>query len=318
MDQVTKKQHYIWRYYLTPWTNDYSVTGKIICLRQNKIFVTSLTNIAHENYFYEAKRLSEAEKALVCMILNRSASDTEKEINQKWLELYCAPFDLADIAEPLRPVIDQQGKGTSAQVLKNIAIEHIERLHAIIETTGIDLLKQLRQGDVSFWNDKNSRDQFTFFLCNQYFRTKRIRNGIVGVFQQMFKESRYLNGINPINIWIPLSLGFATHVGAYIAQEYSITLLHANDEHFIVGDQPVLNTYSTFDKSSPTDMELFYPITPELAVLLTKNPLYVNGELVDIGKDEVMKYNNLEVRMSEEQIFAKDKIQLDGFVIEKN
>ena len=318
MDQVTKKQHYIWRYYLAPWTNDYSVTGKIICLRQNKIFVTSLTNIAHENYFYETKRLSEAEKALVCMILNRSASDTEKEINQKWLELYCAPFDLADIVEPLRPVIDQQGKAASAQVLKNIAIEHIERLHAIIETTGIDLLKQLRQADVSFWNDKNSRDQFTFFLCNQYFRTKRIRNGIVGAFQQMYKESRYLNSINPINIWIPLSLGFATHVGAYITQEYSITLLHANEEHFIVGDQPVLNTYSTFDMSSPTDMELFYPITPELAVLLTKNPLYVNGELVDIGKDEVMKYNNLEVRMSEEQIFAKDKIQLDGFVIKKN
>lgn len=317
MAQVTKKQHYVWRYYLAPWTDDCSATGQIACLRDNKVFVASLKDVAHENYFYASKRLSDKEKILVDMILNKSASDIGKAINRKWLQLYCAPFDLADRVEPLLPFFDQQGNGEPAQALKDIAIENIERLHAIIENTGIDLLKQLRQGDMSFWDDEDGRDRFAFFLCNQYFRTKHMRNGITKVFQQISKESDYLDGINPANIWIPLSLGFSTRVGAVVAEEYSISLLCANEECFIVGDQPILNTYSTFDMSPPKDMEFFYPITPELAVLLTKKPLYANGGVVNIGRDEVIQYNDMEAKMSEELIFAKEKMQLESFVSDK-
>lgn len=316
MNQVTKKQHYVWRYYLAPWTNDYSVTGQIACLRNKKIFITSLTNIAHENYFYAAKRLSEAEKDLFTAIANRNASNIQKEINQKWLGLYCAPFELANMVTPLLPFADQQNKGQSDWALKNMAIEHIEKLHAIIEATGIDFLKQLRQGDTSFWRDKDSRDKFTFFLCNQYFRTKRMRNGIIGAFRQASEEKGYFSDINPDNIWVPLSLTFATNVGVYIAQEFSLSLLHANGKCFIAGDQPVLNTYSTFDASVPANVELYYPITPELAVLLTRNPLYSNGDKFDISEDEVAKYNVLEFRASGEEVFAKEKVQLEAFVIE--
>ena len=65
MNQTTKKQHYIWRSYLAPWTNNNSNTGKIFCFRDNKVFPVSLMNIAHENYFYGIKELSKAEKELI-------------------------------------------------------------------------------------------------------------------------------------------------------------------------------------------------------------------------------------------------------------
>lgn len=143
-----------------------------------------------------------------------------------------------------------------------------------------------------------------------------MRNGIIGAFRQASEEKGYFSDINPDNIWVPLSLTFATNVGVYIAQEFSLSLLHANGKCFIAGDQPVLNTYSTFDASVPANVELYYPITPELAVLLTRNPLYSNGDKFDISEDEVAKYNVLEFRASGEEVFAKEKVQLEAFVIE--
>ena len=61
MNQTTKKQHYIWRCYLAPWTRDNSNKGQIFCRREGRIFPVSLMNVAHENYFYEVKELSKRE-----------------------------------------------------------------------------------------------------------------------------------------------------------------------------------------------------------------------------------------------------------------
>lgn len=65
MNQTTKKQHYIWRSYLAPWTRDNSNKGQIICRREGRIFPVSLMNVAHENYFYEVKELSKREIELI-------------------------------------------------------------------------------------------------------------------------------------------------------------------------------------------------------------------------------------------------------------
>ena len=314
MNQVTKKQHYVWRHYLAPWASNHSTTGKIACLRDNRIFTTSLFNVAHENYFYKAEELSEKEKRLILMIANRKASNIQKEINERWLELFCVPYDLATIVAPFLPQIKQHNAEGPEQALTNMAIEYIEKLHGQIEGMGIPFLEQLKQEDTSFWCDEDSRDKFTFYLCNQYFRTKLIRNRIVQVLTQCLKENPFFSDIHPDNMWIPLSLIFATNVGIYIAQNFSAVLLRTNEDFFIVGDQPVVNTYSTFDMLPPTDIELFYPITPELALLLTQNSTYLDRGTAAIGKTEVSKYNMIEFRMSEEQVFARNTTQLEDFV----
>ena len=61
----------------------------------------------------------------------------------------------------------------------------------------------------------------------------------------------------------------------FITHDFSAVLLQAQNGCLIVGDQPVINTYSTFDRiTQPNDMELFYPITPHTALLLIdRNPL---------------------------------------------
>ena len=122
----------------------------------------------------------------------------------------------------------------------------------------------------------------------------------------------YFKDIRPENMWIPLSLILASYTGAGIISDYSIVLLHTDNSQFIVGDQPVINTYSVSDGNGlPEDLELFYPITPQTALLVTKKQQYKNEKILKITSDELQAYNTLEWNASSEMIFAKESEYLE-------
>ncbi len=318
MNQTTKKQHYIWRNYLAAWTNNNSNTGQIICLRDNNIFPVSLMKIAHENYFYGVKELSQQERALIYEMTIKNTKGMQRTINEEWLNLYCAPFDFVNKMTSLGyPVLDHANhiEIENNQTFKNWNIEYIERFHGQIESTGIPYISLLRQNDLGFWKEEAHREKFSFFLSNQYFRTKNIRDGIIKVFEKVKTENHVFLDIHPENMWLPLSLIFASNVGVHIAHDFSAVLLQADDTCFIVGDQPVVNTHSTFTMlTPPNDVELFYPITPYSALLLTTDQKFVSGQTLKVTVDEVVKYNTLEQRAAREMLFAKECTHLDAFI----
>lgn len=318
MNQTTKKQHYVWRHYLAAWTKDKTPTGQIMCLRNNRVFPVSLMKIAHENYFYGVKELSKQERALIYEMLIKNTTGVQRRTNEQWLNLYCAPFDFADAitANGFHPFGQKSRINLrQEQTFKDWNIEYIEHLHAQIESTGIPYISSLRQKNLSFWQDEEDRDMFSFFLANQYFRTKKIRDAIISSFERCKEKMNYFPDIHPENIWLPLSLIMASNMGVHIAQDYSAVLLQTDDASFVVGDQPVINTHSTFDEASiPDEVELFYPITPHSALLLTEDRNYTSGQTISISCDQVANYNSLEQKTSQEMIFAKDSSQLYAFI----
>lgn len=322
MNKPTKKQHYIWRNYLAAWTKGNTSDGQIVCLRGDIIFPVSLRKIAQENCFYGVKKMTKEERTLVHALTIKGKTGTHKNLNEKWVDIYCAPFDLKDelIACETLPIQDPDHVRTDVdQYFDNWLIEHVEKIHAQIEETGIPYISSLRQDNLDFWSDTVSRDKFSFFLCHQYFRTKKIRDAIIAMFEKGKQETGYFTDIHPENMWIPLTLVYASNVGMNIAQTCSAVLLKTKDSNFVVGDQPVINTYSTFEMSKePDDVEFFYPITPKSALLLTKNPQYTSGEIIFISSADVKAYNHLEYRSAREMIFAKERSHLNGFVHSKD
>lgn len=322
MNKPTKNQHYVWRSYLAAWTKTNSSDGQIVCLRDKKPFPVSLMKIAQENCFYGVKELSQQERNLIYEMTVRNTKGVQRDINESWLNLYCAPFDFVDKLTALGyPVLGHTDRTEieKEQDFKNWNIEYVEKIHAQIERTGLPYISLLRQDSLDFWKDEADRDKFSFFLCNQYFRTKKIRDGIITAFEKGKLEFGYFADIRPENMWIPLSLIFASNVGAHIAHNYSAVLLQTDNADFIVGDQPVINTHSTFDMmTTPADVELFYPVTPHSALLLTTDPKYTSGQILKISADEVEKYNALEQRSAREMIFAKERTHLDAFVSPDN
>lgn len=317
MNQTTKKQHYIWRTYLAPWTVDNSNTGTIMCLRGDRIFPVSLMKIASENCFYGVKELTPIERNLIYEMAIKKTEGAQREANEGCLSLYCAAFDYVDwMVSKSYSIWDQTGRIIirENQEFKNWNIEQIEKLHGIIEDDGMEFLLSLRKNDLSFWKDDTMRDRFSFFLANQYFRTKKSRDAILTSFEIAKAKLNAFKDIRPENMWIPLSLIYASNVGVYISQVFSPVLLQT-DNYFIVGDQPVINTKSTFDPDiPPEDVEFFYPITPNCALLLTANRKYSSGETIRISTNETSAYNQMEKRAAHEQIFAKEESQLIAFL----
>ena len=318
MNQTTKKQHYVWRNYLAPWTQNNTTTGQIWCLRDGKAFQTSLINVAQENYFYEVKELSQDERNLIIQMVIKNATGVQRDVNEQWLNLYCAPFDYADTMSSLGYFLlgyNNPDDIKQDQAFRKWTIEQVEILHGQIESSGLPYISALRQNKLDFWKDENGRDEFSFYLANQYFRTKKIRDALIYAVNKAKEERKYFHGIRPENMWLPLSFIFATNVGAHIADDYSAILLLTEDINFIVGDQPVINTHATYDtKTVPDKLELFYPITPHSALLLTDDSKYTSGQVLQIAPDEVEKYNLLERKSTRETVFAKERTQLDAFI----
>lgn len=318
MDQVTKKQHYIWRYYLAPWTENNSNTGKIACSRKGHIFNVSLMNVAHENYFYGIKELSEKEKELISLMTIKNVDGMQKKVNQSWLDFYCAPFDFADDIErsfgSLRDIFGRNNV-VAKQEFKNWNIAQIESFHGHVESKALHYIDCVRNNDLGFWMEEESRDHFSFYICNQYFRTKRMRDSFVRVVDNWKSQIDIFSDIRPNNMWLPLSLIFASNVGAHVAHDFCAILLRSENVQFIVGDQPVINTFATHRVSEvPKDVELFYPITPHSALLLTTNQKYKNGQILTLNANEVSAYNSLEIKSSGEMIFAKERSQLESLI----
>lgn len=318
MNKPTKNQHYIWRSYLAAWTKTNSPDGQIMCLRDKQPFPVSLMKIAQEKCFYGVKELSQQERAIIYEMTVRNAKGVQRDINDRWLNLYCAPYDFVDELTALGyPVFGHTNRIEieSRQEFKNWNTEYIEKIHSQIEKTGMPYISLLRQNNLDFWKNEADRDSFSFFLCNQYFRTKQIRDAIIAVFERCKRETGFFTDICPENMWIPLSLIYASNVGVYIAHNCSAVLLQTDDACFIVGDQPVINTHATFDMTTtPNDVEFFYPVTPHSALLLTTDSKYTSRQVLEILSSEVKKYNTLEQRSAREMIFAKELSHLDAFV----
>lgn len=176
----------------------------------------------------------------------------------------------------------------------------------------MEYVKLLREDNIGFWESEIGREDFSFFLANQYFRTKKMRNRILYTLENARNMNPYFKDIRPENMWIPLSLILASYTGAGIISDYSIVLLHTDNGQFIVGDQPVINTYSVSDRNGPPeDIELFYPITPQTALLVTKKQQYKNEKMLKITSDDVQAFNTLEWNASSEMVFAKESEYLE-------
>ncbi len=171
---------------------------------------------------------------------------------------------IADVNDRLQrdPKLTSQEKA----VLRGVVTETEENLHASIERAALPLLNELRERRVDFLNhDDENAIKFFIFLAHQYFRTKGIRSSIgkaLSVAHPQFDFSRLKN---------VLCYCFATNLGASLfldREKYDpIVLVNSTDLGFIAGDQPVVNVLSLGCESAPKEMALYYPVTPNTALL---------------------------------------------------
>ncbi|ENA3445201.1 DUF4238 domain-containing protein [Yersinia enterocolitica] len=285
------KQHYVFRQYLRAWAKN----DKIKATRLGKIFTTELMNIAQQRYFYKISELTEADINFIKESVIGPSSGFLQDINTKWIDMFMAPQRIK------QNLID---KGVSTlridEVMKPIFIEFDEDFHASIESQSIKYINNLLSLDLTIFNERNNFHTFTHYLSVQYFRTKKIKENCINCATETYR---------PIleRTWNVLAHIFSTNLSYELSTGgYRLVILTNKSElKFITSDQPVINTLA-YDRKVVNDMEveIYYPLSPTVAVLLTKK--LTENEILEIKGVEVERYNKMINYFHHEIIFDAD------------
>ncbi len=292
MSNITKQPHYVYRKYLKPWTQQ----EKIYCLRNNKkIFFTNIMNIAKENYFYEFK---------LC-------TDKEIEMGRYFAKNSCD--SLMHIYEKLNREL-KEAYNISNNTTKNEIIEFARQseekyFNCMVEDRLNPTLNLLYKEDFSFLENEINSMQFFHAIAEQYCRTKKIKENTNNMCLEL--NDRDIRGDN---IWFLIRHSIAFKIGLSLFQEkYQVCLLKNENCNFITSDQPVINFHSDFN-GIPTEFELYYPISPSLALMISKQEKYLDKNVITIDDDEAIKWNDLIAKLSYNQIYSHKKELLEKYI----
>lgn len=106
-------------------------------------------------------------------------------------------------------------------------------------------------------------------------------------------------------------IGYLLYISS---NKYNVVLLDNNSTiPYITEDQPIINTYSDYTKINKhaDNLEYYYPISPNIAILITNDLKYNDNLVKNIDEDEVMKYNQMIKASSQKFIFAKHKTDFE-------
>lgn len=253
-------------------------------------------NIGKENYFYEFK---------LC-------TDKEIELGKYFSENSCD--SLMRIYEKINNAL-KETYNLSDSLRKNEIIEFAKQseekyFNCMVEDRLNPMLNFLYQEDFSFLEDKSNSMQFFHAIAEQYCRTKKIKENT----QDMCSKLRD-SDIRGENLWILIRHSIAFKIGLSLFEEkYQVCLLKSKNGNFITSDQPIINFHSDFD-GIPDEFELYYPISPSLAIMVSKQEKYPDKKVITIDDNETIKWNALIARLSHSQIYSHKKELLEKYII---
>lgn len=240
------------------------------------------------------------------MFITSRADKHLQELHRKFLQLISLPFVIATSLE-LQPEHSER----AAQAKSIWEMNSIEGFHSTIEGNAVRFLRELRSGKSLFYENKESRNDFLFFLSLQYMRTKKIRQSMLDGFSDRIELRNTLE-----RIWSVVSILFAMNIASGMMRDLSRLIFLENQTvvPFITGDQPVVNILSEKIDSNPnaSEVELYYPVSSRLAVLITD--VKEREQKITIkSESEVGAYNDFIFKNSYEQIYSNCRRTLETF-----
>ena len=304
-----KQQHYVWRYYLEAWGND----GKVYCLGdKNRIFNADSKNLGVEHNFYRFEEINDFDMKIIReLIIDRSPLLLQPQ-HIKFVKTLYTIFMLKKLCK--KPgEIDLELEEIDVLV-NNLG----ENYHCNIERDSRHYMEEIRHADMSFYDTEQGKIVFYHFIATQLLRTKRTKESIISNLNDTSKiEGSLLRMKIAASItknWNTYVHVFATNMGySLLRSDMKLFLLkNDTDTPFITGDQPVINLktdYSNFDP--PEELELYYPQTPNLALLLTDGSSLMSSEY--LTEEDVVQLNNSIVSASYKQVYANEPKVLEQY-----
>ena len=256
-NQTTRRQHYVWRHYLEAWQFKDDITN---CLRDQRIFPTNPTNIMVERDFYKLSAPTQLDTAYLDSFLKEILLKELRDFNRFLIQLFGSIPCLNEVIQR-----GDEFSNSEKQAAQAAVIEIEERLHGEIERQALPILDDLRKRN-DFINDQQRAFPFCHFLAHQYMRTKRTRESLCKILSKSHKGHHSSHLTNLLAYCIANNIA----TSRYRDRDYlKVVFLETEaDFEFITGDQPIVNLMDTRDGTAPKEVAFYYPLTPNLAMIL--------------------------------------------------
>lgn len=297
-----RHHHFIWRYYLRPWSSN----KKIACLREGNPFEANIMGVGQERDFYKLKKVKSEELKFIAYVIGKSREHLQKS-HTSLLKQFNLVFQLKEF-------IESKGfNDKGANDLLDLMIHNFEEdLHTKIESSAIKYIDSILREDIKFYLTDEGCMDFIYFLSIQYWRTNRVKQNVI-------KSLSNVTEINFEDAWNILRHIFATNMAWVLYAERKVfkmvLLKNESAKEFITGDQPVINTFADLreSKTPPTEIELYYPVSPKLAILITEREENQKIQLKSLNEHDVASYNKMIVINSYTQIYATSMSILEEY-----
>lgn len=287
---ITKKQHYVWRHYLSAWKNahdDKTVWAGII--EKNSVLKLSLMDIAQSSYFYKLEVLSDDELNFL-----RKYSLTLSKNVQSIAYLIIYGYKLFTQLKNVEHGLDKDFE----HEISKIEMTTFETIQSQIELMGKDLLKCNNINDIENLTKKDETN-LLYFLWVQYLRTKAMKDRVV----TSLNEKQNLKNIG-LKCWPFFNLVTALQIVEGMIKDNSyrfIFVSNIGEIPFITGDQPAINLRGDVkdDNGYAKELELYYPLSPKSAIMIS----FTAGDkfsTIDADSDFAMEKNE---KIKEEALY---------------
>lgn len=304
MSSTKKQQHHVYEHYLKAWAG----SGSFCCYSKdrNNRFSTTPEKVGKQRFFYKLNRLSKADRQFIDLVISWMPYDELRKLNTEFVDLVEDVFKLKDaLDEPGQSPLTKQLIKKELRLAENNLLEDY---HGRVEENAKPLLALLKQYDAGFYDNEDLCADFLRFLLHQYFRTRNLREKISAL-------PGYVSGHSFERTSFVFNHIFATTVGASIFRErdvYKIVFLKNSTKiPLITGEQPVLNL---INPEGTNEVELYYPVSPETAILLTRDSVKASSLIIELSEVSVEAYNLLIYRAASDQVYSSNPDYLDGFV----
>lgn len=310
---TTKRQHLVWKKYLSSWTDIPETTdGKIFVydIKTNEIRRSNINNVAVEKYTYDISGRSVADELLCKSFLNYCFCKNGLPIDANQFVFADGDMEKDFIENQYISKVEREGLGYlnklkngdfpysgESKLRQNIKLFEQNFITTLL-TGKSTLSKQEIDCIVSQSQElsktKDERLSFFEFFANQFLRTIRGRKAVLDAIEstkKRFPEKELYQ--KTTKCLFPLMMCANTLIMAYSLWKgdfYLEILLNETAENLITSDEPIINLYVDYlnlPTEEVSEMDLYYPVTPKIALLCkhgcSKNMKRVIKEAKEIG-----------------------------------
>lgn len=275
------------------WADD---DDKVWCRQGDRTFCTSPLNLAVGKSFYRLHDLGDIDVEYLSGFAQRFGNAGLTGLAQQWIKIFHA---LPLLRRQYLDSAYRTGEGVAAL---DAAINDMEEeLHTLVEGGAVPLLEKARALDTSFLREESSALAWMVFIATQYIRTPKRRE--LGV-----DALRILPGVNAEACWgvMRVIMAMSSARGLLLRQStLRWSFLRApKGVEFVTADQPLINLAAN-GVDLPTEMRMFYPLDPHLAVEMDFYAGEASERTVEISGEQVVAFNNRMASESHTQVYAR-------------